>query len=116
MAPAVIAVAAVALAWWWHALQVWLAVHTGSLNSQGTPPNYNFYSGFGSIIMPPLLNGLVLALVFWWHHQCHVSGCLLYARRTTAAGERACWRHHPERKRTVRDIHAAHHAAKEAQR
>jgi hypothetical protein len=72
---------------------------------------YNFHSGFGSIILPPLLNGLVLGAIFWWHHQCGVHGCLWYARRTTAANERACFRHHPHPKRTAADIHAAHHHA-----
>lgn len=96
----------------WHLIQYWLSRQTGSLNTPGTPPNYNFFSGFGSIILPPLLNGLVLAAVFWWHNQCGVTGCYWYARRKTAAGERACFLHHPHKKRTVEEIHTAHHAAK----
>lgn len=91
----------------------WGAVHTGSLNSPGTPPNYDFYSGFGSIILPPVLNGLAVAAVFWWHHQCHVNRCWWYARRTTAAGERACWLHHPDGKRTAAEVAAAHEQARE---
>ena len=109
----VLAVAVIGCTLWWVALQHWLAHQTGSLNSPGTPPNYNFYSGTGSILIPPLLDGLVFALLFWWHHQCHVSGCLWYARRTTAAGERACWRHHPQPERTHQDVLDAHHAATE---
>lgn len=46
-----------------------------------------------------------------WHHQCGVGGCYRYARRTTAAGERACPKHHPHPERTVEDLHAAHRAA-----
>lgn len=97
---------------WWHVLQHWLAYHTGSLNEPGAAPGSAFWGGIGSVVIPPLLSGLVVAALFWWHHQCHAHGCYWYARRTTAAGERACWRHHPERKRTAGDIHAAHHAAK----
>lgn len=102
-----------ALAIWHGQARRWSAVHTGSVNTPGTPPDYNFFSGFGSIILPPLLNGLAVAAVFWWHHQCHVSGCWWYARRTTAAGERACWKHHPRPRRTAADIRAAHHSAEE---
>lgn len=91
----------------------WLAVHTGTVGEAG--PYYGFFSGFGSIILPPFLDGLVFAALFWWHHQCAVHGCWWYARRTTAAGERACWKHHPHKKRTADDVHAAHHAARRAQ-
>jgi hypothetical protein len=97
---------------WYEQVRRWGAVHTGSLNSPGTPPNYDFFSGFGSIILPPLLNGLAVGAVFWWHHQCGVTGCYWYARRKTAAGEPACWRHHPEHRRTAADLHAAHHEAR----
>jgi hypothetical protein len=40
-----------------------------------------------------------------------VHRCYWYARRTTAAGERACFRHHPDPVRAAKDLHAAHHAA-----
>lgn len=96
---------------WRFGVQHWLTVHTGSENTPGSPPNYNFFSGSGSILLPWLGQGFIVGLLFWWHHQCHVDGCYRYARRTTAAGERACETHHPERHRTVEDIHAAHHEA-----
>ena len=78
-------------------------------------PAYAWWSGSGSVLLPPILNGFALALVFWWHNQCHVTGCYWYARRKTAAGERACWKHHPRQRRTAGDIHAAHHAAQARQ-
>jgi hypothetical protein len=69
---------------------------------------YNFHSGFaGSWEVGAVVAGVGL----WWHHQCGVHGCYWYARRTTAAGERACWRHHPHKKRTAEEINAAHNAA-----
>lgn len=105
-----LAAAVVALAVAWQlGVRRWLAFETGSQNTTGAPHNYNFFSGFGSIILPPVLNGLALASVFWWHNQCHVAGCLFYARRKTAAGDRACWRHHPERRVTVAELRRRHH-------
>lgn len=74
-------------------------------------PIYGFWSGSGSVILPWLMQCFTIGLLFWWHHQCHVDGCYRYARRGTAAGERACQRHHPHPRRTVEDIHAAHHEA-----
>lgn len=85
----------------------WLWFHLGL--SSGNGAWYLFPSGWGSIVLPPLLNGVVIAAVFWWHHQCHVTGCYWYARRTTAAGERACRRHHPDGKVTVADLRSRHH-------
>lgn len=88
----------------------WLYVWLGLANVSG--PIYAFWSGSGSVLLPWLLNGFLIAGLFWWHHQCHVHRCFWYARRKTAAREAACWRHHPEPKRTVADLHEAHHAAK----
>ena len=90
----------------------WLLFWTGGKWPTATPTvQYNEWSGFLSVFIPPLLQLLVIGAVFWWHHQCGVSGCYWYAPRTTAAGERACWKHHPHKRRTVADVHAAHHAA-----
>jgi hypothetical protein len=88
----------------------WLSHWLGLDNVAG--PIYAFFSGSGSVFLPPVLSVLGVAAVFWWHHQCHVHHCYRYARRLTAANERACGKHHPEPKRTVHDIHRAHHAAK----
>lgn len=107
----VLAGAIAAAAAWYDQWRRWTAAHTGSINAPGTPPEYNFFSGFGSIILPPVLNGVAVGAVFWWHHQCGVHRCYWYARRVTAAGERACFLHHPDKRRTVRDVHDAHHRA-----
>jgi hypothetical protein len=71
---------------------------------------YGLWSGFAGGLR--VFEWPLIAALLWWHHQCAVDGCWWYARRTTAAGERACWRHHPEPHRTARDLHHAHHAAK----
>ena len=104
---------------WWHPIEHWFAHGTGSYNTPGSPHNYNFNSGAGSIWIPvfatPAITLTGLAAGFWWHHQCHVDGCLRYARRVTAAGDRACWVHHPDRvPLTERLLHARHHEVKKA--
>jgi hypothetical protein len=76
-----------------------------------TTPFYAFWSASGSVFVPLLMQALVVGLAFWWHHQCEVHRCHRYARRTTAAGERACSRHHPASKPSARDLHDRHHAA-----
>lgn len=58
--------------------QHWLAVHTGSLNTSGTPPNYNYWSGFGSVF--PWSLGILAGLwTYVYQHtrviNCHTHGC-----------------------------------------
>jgi hypothetical protein len=106
MAPAVIAVAAVACAVWWPHIRNEFFVLTGSRDEAGG--YYGFNSGAGGAFY---MSAVPAVLLLYWHHQCGVHRCYWYARRTTAAGERACWRHHPSPKRSAEDVHAAHHAA-----
>lgn len=103
--------AAGALAWWWPHVRNEFFVLSGARDEAGGW--YGFHSGLGgaAYVSVPVFLG-----AFWWHHQCHVSGCFWYARRLTAAGERACWVHHPRKKRTAQDIHDAHHEALKARR
>lgn len=89
-----------------------LLVFLGLTNVSGRA--YAFWSGAGSVLLPWIMQAGTIALLFWWHHQCHVHRCCRYARRATAAGERACGRHHPEGRRTAADIRAAHHRARTA--
>lgn len=102
----VLAAAGLACWHWWPHVRNESFVLLGSRNEAGAW--YGFSSGSGSILLPWLMQALTIGLLFWWHHQCGVDGCYRYARRTTAAGERACWRHHPSPRRTVQDIHHAH--------
>lgn len=87
----------------------WLIHVTGGDNVSGLP--YAELSGFLSIVVPFLLQGITVAVLFLWHHQCHVTGCYWPTRRLTAAGERACWRHHPHPRRSAGDLANAHHEA-----
>lgn len=86
----------------------WLITFLGIHNEAG--PEYAFWSGFGGSIPDVLIITAIIG--WWWHHQCGVHRCFWPARRLTAAGERACFRHHPEPRRTVHDLHRAHHEAK----
>lgn len=91
-------------------MSTWLLHWLGIDSASGA--QYLAWSGSGSVILPWLMNGLTFAGLLWFHHRCHVTGCWRYARRVTAASERACRRHHPEPHRTAGEIEAAHHAAK----
>jgi len=106
---AVAAVLTACTVYWWPHVRNEFFVLAGSRDEAGGW--YGFHSGFGGSWIPAYAG---LLLLFWWHHQCGVHGCYWYARRTTAAGERACWRHHPEPRRTVHDLRRAHHEAKQA--
>lgn len=89
-----------------------ITLRTGGCFPHGQPTViYNELSGFLGLIGPPLITLAGVTVLWWWHHQCHVHRCFWPTVRVTAAGERACWRHHPQRRRTVADIAAAHHAA-----
>lgn len=85
----------------------WLWVHSGL--QSGNSAWYLFPSGIGSIIIPPILTGLTVLVGLWWHNQCHVHHCYRYARRTTAAGDRACRKHHPDKPLTAESLRQRHH-------
>lgn len=87
----------------------WPQYQFGYRPGDGNSPHYLFYSGFGSIVLPPILTVGGLGLLAWWHGQCQVSGCYWPSRRKTAAGERVCWRHAPHKHRTWAEICEAHH-------
>lgn len=80
----------------WLPLQHWLAVHTGTLNEQGT--YYAFFSGFGSDLGElTIITGM---LAVYRKHNCHVRWCLRLGRHdltdpSTALTYRLCRRHHP---------------------
>jgi hypothetical protein len=93
---------------YWPQLRNEIFVIIGSRNETGGW--YGLWSGFAGGVR--VFEWFVILGLIWWHHQCSVSRCYWYARRTTAAGERACWKHHPTPKRTVGEVHAAHHAAR----
>ena len=79
---------------WWHALQHWLAVHTGTVNESG--PYYGFWSGFGSDIGEVAIIGGVIQL--YRKHNCHVRGCLRIAHHEYTMGGvvyHLCRKHHP---------------------
>jgi hypothetical protein len=85
-------IALVLLAVFWRfGVQHWLAVHTGSSNTPGSPPNYNFFSGFGSDLSEFTL--LSIAVGAWHAVNCHEPGCPLIGRHKVD-GTPFCNRHH----------------------
>ncbi len=82
----------------YHLIQHWLAYMTGSLNTSGAPPNYNFWSGFGSDIAEvTIIAGLVAV---YRKHNCHVARCWRIGRypftdEATGTAYLLCRRHHP---------------------
>ena len=56
---------------WWHALQHWLAVHTGTVNESG--PFYGFWSGFGSDLGELTIVGAIIGT--YKHHNCGTKRC-----------------------------------------
>jgi hypothetical protein len=88
--PATIALV-LAVVFWRYGVQHWLAYHTGSQNTPGSPPNYNFFSGSGSDLQElTLLSGLA---VMWHHVNCHEAGCWRPGKHKVD-GTPWCNRHH----------------------
>ena len=80
---------------WPLGLQGWLSVHTGTVNEPGV--YYGFFSGFGSIVIPPVITAAPIVAVLLRKHNCHVSGCWrigsLPVEGTTYV---VCRHHHPD--------------------
>ena len=101
VAAVVLAAVTVATDYWWvRGFQHWLGIHTGDLNEPG--PFYGFWSGFGSVVIPPILQGLTFGVVFVWHQNCHTQGCWRIGRHQVG-GRKWCHRHH----QTARDAETA---------
>lgn len=95
---------------WWHVIQHWLAVHTGTVNESG--PFYGFWSGFGSDIGEVTIVGGLVVMVR--QHQCQAHRCWRLRFHTTAAGHAVCKKHHEQvhgGPLTLEDIQDAHDAA-----
>lgn len=75
----------------WHLIQHWLAYMTGSANTAGTPPNYNFWSGFGSDVGEATLIAAILGM--FRKHNCHQHHCWRVGRHIVD-GTPFCNRHH----------------------
>jgi hypothetical protein len=85
--------------WWIHL--------TGGDSGSGLV--YLELSGFLSLLIPPLLTLAGIGLLWGWRNQCRVHRCYWPARRTTAAGDRVCWKHHPHPHKTFEQVCADHH-------
>lgn len=74
--------------------QGWIAYESGSQNTGGAPPNYNFWSGAGSDISElAIVAGLV---GLYRRHNCHTRNCLRIGRYPVAGTPFiTCRKHHP---------------------
>jgi hypothetical protein len=59
-----------------------------------TGPIYNWWSGSGSVLMPPLIQVLGFGIIMWGHTRCHVTECLRRARHEHGP-YKVCGVHHP---------------------
>jgi hypothetical protein len=90
---------------WWHVLQHWLAVHTGTVNEAG--PFYGFFSGFGSDLGELTLIGGMLAV--YRKHNCHVRHCPRIGKhQVDGTPYVVCFRHSPHGIPTHEDVLDAH--------
>ena len=106
----------VILAIMYRSWQSWAAYETGSRNTDGTPPNYNYWSGFGSVF-PWGMGILVTLLAVFYHnlrkHNCHAKGCIRIGRYPVdGTPYTTCRKHHPHVDNpTAEDIALAHDKA-----
>ncbi len=85
----------------------WLAHFFGLDNLSG--PWYGFWSGVGSDIAELAIIGGLITMVR--QHNCEVHKCWRLGRHKTAAGHRACRRHHPDGHLTHERLLRAHREA-----
>ena len=90
--------ASIALVAFYKYWQSWAAYETGSRNSSGTPPNYNYWSGFGSVF-PWGMGALVILARLTYQHakatNCHTHGC--WRIGSLPVGQyKTCRKHHAE--------------------
>ena len=92
--PSIVAIFAVtgsvAAGVWYGSWQHWLAHQTGSINTPGTAPNYNYWSGFGSVF--PWSMGILAAITLgvyhgWRHKNCHTHKCWRIGSYPVAGGD-----------------------------
>jgi hypothetical protein len=91
----------------YHLIQHWLAYMTGSLNTPGAPPNYNFWSGSGSDLGEiTIIAGLIAV---YRKHNCHVLRCWRLARLPVPGTPYVtCRKHHPHGAPTAEQVVADH--------
>ncbi|MBV8065200.1 MAG: hypothetical protein JOY73_06735 [Actinobacteria bacterium] len=99
LAATLLALSALIAAWIlrWHAVNHWLAVHTGTVNEAG--PYYGFWSGFGSDLAEFGVIGVLATASYQLvkKYNCHQAGCWRVGAHPAAGGQfHLCYRHHPD--------------------
>jgi hypothetical protein len=78
-----------------HALFNWFEHAIGMTNGSG--PEYLFWSGFGSDLGEFALIGTIIGCLAHWYksHECYDPTCPRYGAHHTPDGMRTCSKHHP---------------------
>ncbi len=86
----------------------WLWFHLGLSN--GNSAWYLFPSGWGSIIIPPILTAAPIVVVLLRKHNCHVHGCWRIGRHPVEGTPyTVCSRHHPDGELTAAQVRDRYH-------
>lgn len=103
---------------YYSTIRRWAAVHTGSVNWPGSPPNYPFWSGFGSDLGEYALVGTFLGhlALLWRVHTCHGRWWCWRHPHFELAGSpyKLCAVHHPDDQPTVRQAIQQYNRAKDS--
>jgi hypothetical protein len=102
---------------YYSTIRRWIAVHTGSINYPGSPPNYPFWSGFGSDLgQYTLITTFAGHFVLLWRtNTCHGRWWCWRHPHFELAGTpyKLCYWHHPDEHHTVREAIRLYARAKE---
>lgn len=82
--------------WWWFQNQTGTNITPAQI-SHGGSHQYNFWSGWGSVWILPVIITLGHYLVDRFTHVCHVPGCYRKGKHPMAKGKYiVCGKHHPD--------------------
>lgn len=71
---------------------------------------YNVWSGFGSVIVPLMVQALIALMLWYWHNQCHTQGCYNVGKYKNGQWK-ACRKHLPHDLPTEEDLDATDHGS-----
>ena len=88
----------------------WWQQFLGFSGGDGNGTHYLFWSGFGSIVIPPLLTAVPIMWVLLRRHNCHAKGCWRIGRHQVEGTTYVvCRHHHPDGKPTAAHIRERYH-------
>jgi hypothetical protein len=74
---------------------LWISIlHSAGIDNV-SGPQYGFWSGVGSVILPPLFSISALGAIYLRKHNCHVKGCWRLGHTVPGTAYVACYKHNP---------------------